>query len=154
MSVGAIPVVSKRSGRQYVDDGMGDEANGYRLARAAGRDEAEADVQSSTTSTSTASSRSRQSSLEPLAAVCPADEKAEAGKAMLGGQRGPRGDLALVGAFPLSQLDSAAQDLVAGLPAVDRPANFGVVVPGVYRSSFPQAADYGFIQGLQLKTIV
>jgi len=35
-----------------------------------------------------------------------------------------------------------------------RPENFGVVVPGVYRSSFPQTADYAFIQRLGLKTIV
>lgn len=35
-----------------------------------------------------------------------------------------------------------------------QPANFGVVVPGVYRSSYPQEADYAFIQKLKLKTIV
>jgi tyrosine-protein phosphatase SIW14 len=35
-----------------------------------------------------------------------------------------------------------------------QPANFGVVVPGVYRSSYPQDADYAFIQKLKLKTIV
>ncbi|KAK3683441.1 protein-tyrosine phosphatase, partial [Podospora appendiculata] len=35
-----------------------------------------------------------------------------------------------------------------------RPANFGVVVPGVYRSSFPQAADHAFLEGLKLKTII
>lgn len=35
-----------------------------------------------------------------------------------------------------------------------RPTNFGTVVPGVYRSSYPQEADYEFIQKLKLKTIV
>ena len=35
-----------------------------------------------------------------------------------------------------------------------RPENFGVVVPGVYRSSFPQSEDYPFIEGLKLKTMV
>lgn len=40
------------------------------------------------------------------------------------------------------------------LPVEGRPANFGVVVPGVYRSSFPQSKDYGFIETLGLKTIV
>ncbi|KAK1778114.1 tyrosine phosphatase family-domain-containing protein [Copromyces sp. CBS 386.78] len=35
-----------------------------------------------------------------------------------------------------------------------RPKNFGVVVPGVYRSSFPQTEDYPFIEGLGLKTMV
>jgi hypothetical protein len=36
----------------------------------------------------------------------------------------------------------------------DRPVNFGLVVPGVYRSSYPKADDYGFIKGLKLKTVV
>lgn len=35
-----------------------------------------------------------------------------------------------------------------------QPNNFGIVVPGVYRSSYPQEADYAFIQKLKLKTIV
>jgi tyrosine-protein phosphatase SIW14 len=38
---------------------------------------------------------------------------------------------------------------------LDRPLNFGVVLPGsVYRSSFPQEEDFSFLQGLGLKTIV
>ncbi|KAF4589850.1 tyrosine phosphatase [Ophiocordyceps camponoti-floridani] len=37
---------------------------------------------------------------------------------------------------------------------VGRPANFGVVLPGVFRSSYPQPEDYAFLQSLQLKTIV
>ena len=48
----------------------------------------------------------------------------------------------------------SVHELEKNLPAESRPANFGVVVPGVYRSSFPQADDYAFIQGLKLKTIV
>lgn len=35
-----------------------------------------------------------------------------------------------------------------------QPTNFGTVVPGVYRSSYPQEADYPFIQKLGLKTIM
>lgn len=35
-----------------------------------------------------------------------------------------------------------------------QPINFGTVVPGVYRSSYPQEADYPFIQKLGLKTIM
>jgi len=34
------------------------------------------------------------------------------------------------------------------------PLNFGVVVPGVYRSSYPTAEAYGFIRILKVKTIV
>lgn len=36
----------------------------------------------------------------------------------------------------------------------DRPPNFGLVVPGVYRSSYPRPDDYPFIQQLGLKTMV
>ncbi|UKZ89757.1 uncharacterized protein TrAFT101_004798 [Trichoderma asperellum] len=39
-------------------------------------------------------------------------------------------------------------------PMEGRPVNFGVVVPGVYRSSYPKADDYGFLKGLELKTVV
>ncbi|ROV93050.1 hypothetical protein VPNG_09432 [Cytospora leucostoma] len=35
-----------------------------------------------------------------------------------------------------------------------QPINFGTVVPGVYRSSYPREEDYEFIQKLKLKTIV
>jgi tyrosine-protein phosphatase SIW14 len=35
-----------------------------------------------------------------------------------------------------------------------RPFNFGVVIPGVYRSSFPKSHDFEYIKGLGLKTIV
>ncbi|OLN87292.1 putative tyrosine-protein phosphatase [Colletotrichum chlorophyti] len=40
------------------------------------------------------------------------------------------------------------------LPIDGRPANFGVVVPGVYRSSYPKPDDFGFIRNLGLKSIV
>ncbi|KAG5921172.1 hypothetical protein E4U42_005952 [Claviceps africana] len=40
-------------------------------------------------------------------------------------------------------------------PAVDGlPVNFGLVVPGVYRSSYPKPEDYHFLGGLKLKTVV
>jgi len=35
------------------------------------------------------------------------------------------------------------------------PANFGAVVPGsIYRSSFPSAENFGFLESLKLKTIL
>ncbi|UNI24632.1 Protein-tyrosine-phosphatase [Purpureocillium takamizusanense] len=42
----------------------------------------------------------------------------------------------------------------AHVPLGDRPTNFGVVVPGLYRSSYPKPDDYEFLQSLKLKTIV
>jgi hypothetical protein len=38
--------------------------------------------------------------------------------------------------------------------AMSEPANFGVVVPGVYRSAYPQSTAYEFLADLNLKTIV
>ncbi|EQL03256.1 tyrosine phosphatase [Ophiocordyceps sinensis CO18] len=35
-----------------------------------------------------------------------------------------------------------------------RPDNFGVVLAGVYRSSYPKPEHYAFLQGLKLKTVV
>ncbi|OTB04110.1 hypothetical protein M426DRAFT_30241, partial [Hypoxylon sp. CI-4A] len=34
------------------------------------------------------------------------------------------------------------------------PTNFAVVLPGLYRSAYPQTPDYPFMQSLNLKTIV
>jgi tyrosine-protein phosphatase SIW14 len=48
----------------------------------------------------------------------------------------------------------AIQSDVVALPLDGRPHNFGVVVPGVYRSSYPKPEHYKFIQDLQLKTMV
>ncbi|RDW91512.1 hypothetical protein BP5796_02677 [Coleophoma crateriformis] len=42
----------------------------------------------------------------------------------------------------------------AGKKNQGRPINFGDVIPGVYRSSFPQTEDYEFLKSLKLKTIV
>lgn len=35
-----------------------------------------------------------------------------------------------------------------------KPANFGVVMSGVYRSGYPTPADFDYLRELQLKTIV
>ena len=39
-------------------------------------------------------------------------------------------------------------------PLHGRPSNFGVVLPGVYRSSYPKPEDFAFLAGLKLKTVV
>jgi hypothetical protein len=52
-----------------------------------------------------------------------------------------------------SARDIAKVERPLSMPAV-QPLNFGLVVPGVYRSSYPQAQDYDYLRGLKLKTIV
>lgn len=39
-------------------------------------------------------------------------------------------------------------------PLEGRPLNFGVVIPGVYRSSYPKPHDYDYLKSLELKTVV
>ncbi len=46
------------------------------------------------------------------------------------------------------------QTAAAAAAAGRRPNNFGIVLPGVYRSSYPRTEDFSFIQSLKLKTIV
>ncbi|KAJ6439429.1 tyrosine phosphatase [Purpureocillium lavendulum] len=49
----------------------------------------------------------------------------------------------------------AATHPLDSIPGSDsRPANFGLVIPGVYRSSYPKPSDYAFLQNLKLKTVV
>ena len=43
---------------------------------------------------------------------------------------------------------------LAAPPLDGRPHNFGVVAPGVYRSSYPKPEHFKFIQDLKLKTVV
>lgn len=48
-----------------------------------------------------------------------------------------------------SIMKDSSEDQIPG-----QPINFGMVVPGVYRSSYPKVADYPFLQQLKLKTIM
>lgn len=52
------------------------------------------------------------------------------------------------------QMHQSRLEIEENLPIEGRPANFGIVIPGIYRSSFPQADDHEFISHLKLKTIV
>ncbi|KAJ6782217.1 hypothetical protein PWT90_06723 [Aphanocladium album] len=40
------------------------------------------------------------------------------------------------------------------VPLEGRPLNFGVIVPGFYRSSYPKQHDFEFLKSLKLKTVV
>ncbi|KAM0330954.1 hypothetical protein ACHAQA_003911 [Verticillium albo-atrum] len=55
-------------------------------------------------------------------------------------------------ALPLVPVDSSLKR--QHVPMEGRPANFGIVVPGVYRSSYPKPEDFGFVKNLGLRTIV
>jgi len=63
---------------------------------------------------------------------------------------------------PTSDSDSRSSSISRGrvqpsepVASLDgRPFNFGMVLPGVYRSSFPKVHDFDYIKGLGLKTIV
>ncbi|KAG6037167.1 hypothetical protein E4U41_005301 [Claviceps citrina] len=58
-------------------------------------------------------------------------------------------------AFMSSSSSSSISELHHPKPAGSRPPiNFGLVVPGVYRSSYPKPEDYHFLSGLKLRTVV
>lgn len=51
--------------------------------------------------------------------------------------------------------DSTAPDTAErNATASGQPANFGLVVPGIYRSSYPKPENYEFLGRLGLKTVV
>ncbi|KAK3314527.1 tyrosine phosphatase family-domain-containing protein [Apodospora peruviana] len=161
-------VVSKRSARTYTEDEMETDAAEYQSKRTSRHyEEATSDdanrkgsISTSTTSLSTQSSRHASQEASPLIAVAGREH---------GGSKHPAEGLGHHGGgVGFSEVLEAARDLDdfdtnfgqsslsldEFLPTMGRPINFGVVVPGVYRSSFPQTEDHGFIEALKLKTIV
>lgn len=149
MSEGGKVVMSKRSARPYIEE---DEMEKQTLEYQANGDE-----RRSTASTST--TYSSQSSLESSPSVHAADPERDVEQLQLSSQKHRTSTTGPRDAFhpPNNDLESgsiSALELDRILPTEGRPSNFGVVVPGVYRSSFPQSEDYGFIEGLKLKTIV
>ncbi|KAK4034705.1 tyrosine phosphatase family-domain-containing protein [Parachaetomium inaequale] len=150
----ANKVMSKRSGRPYGEDDTEKQAEDHQEKRMGRHEDARSEGRDRQKSTSTATTHSSQSSLEPSPVIRPADGQPEIDTLELGPPA--RSDSELRDAFHPTQQQVAysIHELEKSLPTESRPANFGVVVPGVYRSSFPQSEDYGFIEGLKLKTIV
>lgn len=54
----------------------------------------------------------------------------------------------------LATENSVSKETFESRNILGQPANFGTVVPGIYRSSYPKDADYAFLQKLKLKTIM
>lgn len=152
-----LKAVSKRSARTYVEDGS--EKDTVRSRKMSTYEDATGDDAGNKSSISTATSQGSQSSPQTSLEVSPM---------VLAASGDPS-----VETIPLDALDrNNAQDIngmfrsVQGynafrspgphevLPPAGRPLNFGIVVPGVYRSSFPQAGDHEFIEALRLKTVV
>ncbi|EAQ86795.1 hypothetical protein CHGG_08048 [Chaetomium globosum CBS 148.51] len=137
--------VSKRTARQTGE---------YSESRMARHDEMASEPLERQASRSTVATRC--TSLEPSPMIRPTDVQQEIDTLDLDSLE--RSNYKLRDAFhpPTAPrtLCYSTHELEKNLPAESRPANFGIVVPGVYRSSFPQAEDYAFIQGLKLKTIV
>lgn len=75
-------------------------------------------------------------------------------------QRSQSGQSSLKSLRSQPSVSSLATDISISKETVDsrnilgQPANFGTVVPGIYRSSYPKEADYAFLQKLKLKTIM
>jgi tyrosine-protein phosphatase SIW14 len=54
----------------------------------------------------------------------------------------------------LEQVGEEEGPVAAAAGLVAPPANFGMVDTGVYRSGFPDAASFGFLRGLRLRSVV
>ncbi|KAK3937344.1 tyrosine phosphatase family-domain-containing protein [Diplogelasinospora grovesii] len=150
--------VSKRSARLYVEDEMGKEAPEYqskRLSKELGPDDS-----SRATSTAKSTHQCNQTTTE-LSTVGSVTTPEYSVGDMLSGM-----EQEVIEGFTGVVENPRSKDLVQAYPIycngttyekislAGRPANFGIVVPGVYRSSFPQTEDYSFIENLKLKTIV
>lgn len=143
MSVGDKVVVSKRRGTTYVTDGM---EKGKRIGKHEEMGLEEQDRRTSGSRTTT------NSSLEPSPVTRPADAEHDIETLSLGSSSELRD--AFHPPTTSQHVSYSIHELEESLQVEGRPTNFGIVVPGVYRSSFPQSEDYAFIEGLKLKTIV
>jgi tyrosine-protein phosphatase SIW14 len=159
MSMTEKVVVSKRSGRQYVEYDMEEQSDEYQEKRTARHDDLVGSEVRDRQGVASTATNSSQSSLEPSPMVRPADGLQDVDTLVLGLQARQRSDSgpfrdAFHPPTASQQLAYSMPELEKSLPVEGRPVNFGIVVPGVYRSSFPQSEDYAFIENLKLKTIV
>lgn len=90
------------------------------------------------------SSKERENSLAAIQRANKAHGKS--GSVELG--RGP------VLMYQVLSLDATFPTEYPEAPMMGRPVNFGIVVPGIYRSSYPQREDYAYLETLKLKTLV
>jgi tyrosine-protein phosphatase SIW14 len=167
MAVG-IQAVSKRSARMYVEDeGENNEKDGSRqqLRRTSAYEDTivtatnKNSICIASNQTTNSSQSSRQTSLEvsPSISAVRVDQKLDIAVSNSGAlvqetKNTYPGAVEMFGS--VQEYAAFANPGDEALPAAGRPLNFGVVVPGVYRSSFPQAEDYAFVEGLKLKTVV
>ncbi|KAK0652107.1 tyrosine phosphatase family-domain-containing protein [Cercophora newfieldiana] len=145
MAVG-VKAVSKRSARMYIEDeGENKEKDGSRHQLRRG---------SAQTTISTQSSRQTSLEISPSISAVRMDQKidTEAPEGLTQATQGPHLGAKMFGSVQeYAAFSNPGKEI---LPAAGRPLNFGIVVPGVYRSSFPQTEDYSFVEGLKLKTVV
>jgi tyrosine-protein phosphatase SIW14 len=146
-------IISKRSPRGYAENlGHGEETVAYASRRNSRQEELQLGVLE--TSAKVGSTVKDQTPVREVAAAIDVSSK-------LGDATRARGESDPI-ALPLKLADRGqvpSTDVLdttgARTASTDgRPINFGIVVPGVYRSSFPKLPDFGFIQDLRLKTIV
>lgn len=156
MAIG-LKAISKRSARTYVEDGT--EKDTVRSRKMSTYEDAISDDAGNKSSISTATSQgsqsSRQTSLEgsPMVLAASGDQLVETVPLNALGRNNAEDIHGMFGSVQgYNAFRSPGPHEV--LPAAGRPHNFGVVVPGVYRSSFPQIGDHEFIEALKLKTVV
>lgn len=148
----ASKVVSKRSARTFVEDGMEKELYEPHARKSTLRFD-EVRLEEVEGPSSKSSSKSSSTSQTDVDISTSAAERTETGTAGIDLDIGDGGDQIVASKAPKLAGDSDDAE-PEGLSTRPYPPNFGIVVPGVYRSSYPQPQAYGFLQDLGLKTIM
>jgi tyrosine-protein phosphatase SIW14 len=149
-------MASKRSGRTYQDENNHSDVKDRRQSRPLKQEDGPREER--TDSSKSSSNRgSRDSSISPDAVVdMTLNEKT------IVAVEAKISDAAIaVGRSCTIAADSELTARMSSVPMVQysaptegRPFNFGIVVPGVYRSSYPKPEDFAYMQKLGLKTVV
>lgn len=152
-------MASKRSGRTYQDEGSHAHVQDRRQSRSLKHDDVPRDER--VDSKSSSSNGSRDSSRSPDIVIDMAlGEKTVVSVELKTSISTPAG-----GRIP-PLIDTEIESNVASIPmplspttkyhvpAQGQPFNFGEVVPGVYRSSYPTPQDFSYMKELGLKTVV
>ncbi|KAM0298737.1 hypothetical protein ACHAPM_008160 [Fusarium culmorum] len=140
-------MASKRNSRAFVDDhahpteGQQTPSNTQFRSRQGSRSASKEDMKQEVEEVISSMSRSQSATtvaMEPSLSTQSSDSDSRSSSISRGGR--------------VQSSEHVASEHVASLDG--RPFNFGIVIPGVYRSSFPKSHDFDYIKGLGLKTIV
>ncbi|KAH6695400.1 tyrosine-protein phosphatase SIW14 [Plectosphaerella plurivora] len=147
-------MASKRSGRTYQDEGQHTDVKDRRQSRPLKQEDGPRDERTDSKSSSSRGSRDSSTSPDTVADMSLNEKMVVSVEAKTSDAVPTSGRLPTFIDSELLLKMSSAPMVQYPVPAEGRPYNFGVVVPGVYRSSYPKPQDFSYMQKLGLKTVV